>query len=311
MRKIFLLTVLVALSFACSDKKEVEAIKLTTFKDKLSYTLGADHARAISESGDPNFSKYDIDEIMKGFKLGLKDEKAFDEGCKNTMQALFGASGQEFNQKYAKDGSNCIGKISGIFFSNGWKQKGGFEKIDMDKVMIGFEQGLRKIDTLVPRTEQATLIQNFMSDLNKMSGVKMIEKAKKIPNVKITASGLVLETILEGKGGSPAPGDDVYAHYILINAKGDTLQNSYDMVTKYKQPLKPFSLNQVVAGWQEGIPMMKKGGKYHLYLPFHLAYGEQGMFNPQSNTYDIQPFESLYFFIELMNYGKPGTLSAK
>lgn len=136
-----------------------------------------------------------------------------------------------------------------------------------------------------------------------------MEKAKKIPSAKITSSGLVLETLQAGKGGSPSAGDDVLAHYILMNSLGDTLQSSFEMVEKYKQPLNAFSLSGVVPGWQEGMPMMQKGGKYHLYLPFQLGYGEAGMFNPNTNSYDIQPYESLVFYIELINFGKPGTLT--
>jgi FKBP-type peptidyl-prolyl cis-trans isomerase FklB len=78
-----------------------------------------------------------------------------------------------------------------------------------------------------------------------------------------------------------------------------------------KQPLQAFNLTGVVAGWQEGFPLMKKGGIYKLYLPFHLAYGEEGMFNQQTQSYQIQPFESLVFYIELIDYGKAGSLTKK
>lgn len=294
---------------ACSESKKQDILVLNTFKDKLSYTLGADHARAISESGDKNFNKYDLEEIVKGFKEGIKNEKAFDENCKATMKKLFGQSGTDFNKNYVKDGSNCIGKISGMFFTSGWKPKRAFDKINMEKVIIGFEHGLRKIDTIVPKAEQSSMIQNFIADLNKQNGIKMMENAKKLKNTKTTKSGIVLQTLSEGNGGSPASGDDVLAHYILMNALGDTLQSSFKMVELYKQPLNAFSLLSVVPGWQEGFPMMKKGGKYKLYIPFHLAYGEAGMFNPQTQSYDIQPYESLVFYIELINYGKPGSLS--
>ncbi|MGV3630714.1 MAG: FKBP-type peptidyl-prolyl cis-trans isomerase [Bacteroidota bacterium] len=310
MKNLIIYSLLLVVAAACGNKTaEQETIELKSFKDKLSYTLGADHARAISESGDPNFDKYDVDEILKGFREGLKNDKAFDQDCKSTMSSLFGQSGQEFNQKYAKQGSNCIGKISGIFFASGWKQKKAMSKIDMQKVLIGFEHGLRKADTLVPRTEQATMIQEFMADLNKMNGAALMEKAMNKKNVIVTQSGIVLETLKEGTGGKPAPGDDVLANYILMNSLGDTLQNSFEMAAKYNQPLKPFSLSEVVAGWQEGMPLMKKGGTYRLYIPFHLAWGEQGMFNPQTQSYEIQPYETVVFYIELLNYGKPGSLT--
>lgn len=308
MREVALLTFVGLFILSCGEKNGAKTIELKTFKDKLSYSLGADHARAISESGDPNFDKYNILEMVLGFKEGLKNEKAFGKDCQATMSKLFGNNGSEFNQSFSKEGSNCIGKISGVFFMSGWKQKNALSKIDIEKVIIGFEEGLKKTDSIIPRMEQATMVQNFMTDMNKFNGIKMIESAKKRKNAVTTASGIIVETIKDGTGGKPSPGDDILAHYILVNATGDTLQNSYEMVEQYQQSLTPFSLLAVVPGWQEGIPLMKKGGKYRLYLPYHLAYGEQGMFNEHSQSYEIQPYESLVFTIELLNYGKPGSL---
>lgn len=294
---------------ACKETKTEEKIELNSAADRLAYSLGADHARSISESGDPYFSRYNVDEIVKGFEIGLKDEKAFDDACKTTMNGLFGPTGQDFDTTYLKAGSLCLGKLSGMVFQTSWTRKGAMDKIDYKNVIIGFKHGLTGADTVVDRTEQSQIIQDFFEDLNKINGTKMLDNAKKKSSTEVTTSGIVLETIELGKGGKPAPGDDVLAHYILMNSMGDTLQSSFEMVEKYNQPLNPFSLAAVVPGWQEGMPMMNKGGKYKLYLPYNLAYGERGMFNQQTNSYDIQPYEALVFYIELIDYGKPGSLS--
>jgi len=312
MKKLLFSLPFLFLFVACGDKneaKEEEAVVLDTFKDKLSYALGADHAHSISESGDPYFEKYDIEELVKGFKAGVKDENAFDKGCKDIMQKLYGNQGQQFDSTYAKEGSNCLGKLSGIVFQASWKKKGALEKIDQEKAAAGFRHGLLKADTLIDKGEQAIMIKDFFEDLNKLNGARMMDEAKAKPNVKVTQSGLVLETLEEGKGGSPAKGDDVLANYILMNSLGDTLQSSFDMQKLYNQPLTAFSLSGVVQGWQEGMPMMKKGGKYLLYIPFHMGWGEAGAFNQRTNAYDIQPYESLVFYVELLNYGKPGSLT--
>lgn len=311
MKKAILLLPVFFLFLSCGDKKtqDAEVVKLDSFTDKLSYSLGADHAHSISQSGDPYFDKYKIDELVKGFEEGFKNEKAFDEACNETMRKLYGPQGQHFDTTYIKEGSNCLGKLSGIVFQASWKKKGALEKINFKKAVIGFRHGLMKIDTLVSKADQSTMIQEFFQDLNKMNGTRLIDKAKKLPNAKVTPSGIVLETIQEGTGPNPEKGGDILAHYILMNSMGDTLQSSFEMVEKYKQPLNAFSLAGVVQGWQEGMPMMKKGGKYRLYVPFQLAYGDQGMFNPQSNSYDIQPYESLVFYIELLNCGKAGSLT--
>ena len=81
--------------------------------------------------------------------------------------------------------------------------------------------------------------------------------------------------------------DDVEAHYILTNAVGDTMESSFDR----GQPLK-ISLQSVIPGWTMSFPQLKKGGKYRLFIPSELAY-KQG---------------ALCFYIELVNYGKAGTI---
>ena len=309
MKKYILLSAVGLLLFACASSEYKEVVKLTTFKDRISYALGADHARAITESGDKNFIKYDLEKMVVGFEQGLKNKDAFDKGCEATIKKLFGNSGRAFDAEHAVAGSECIGKLSGVIFNSSWTKNKALDKIDLKLVIKGFTDGLHKSDTIIKRDEQSMMIQNFMFDMYKLNGEKLLSDAKKLPGVKILPSGIVVQTIKEGTGTNPTKGGDVLAHYILMNALGDTLQSSFDMVEIYKQPLTPFGLANVIQGWQEGIPTMKKGGTYKLYVPYHLAYGEQGMFNPQSKKYDIQPYQSLVFYIELINHGPAGTLT--
>jgi hypothetical protein len=68
--------------FSCTDNTaESEALPLTTLKQQISYLIGADHAQQIIK--DPNFSKYNKEELVKGFEVGLDDGSnvlGFDEG---------------------------------------------------------------------------------------------------------------------------------------------------------------------------------------------------------------------------------------
>ena len=52
----------------------------------------------------------------------------------------------------------------------------------------------------------------------------------------------------------------------------------------------------VIPGWTYAIPKMKVGGKYMLYIPWEMAYGEQ------------EGRQSLCFEIELIARGKKGEL---
>ena len=55
-----------------------------------------------------------------------------------------------------------------------------------------------------------------------------------------------------------------------------------------------FPLDGVIAGWTEGVALMKEGAKYQLYIPSELAYGSHGAGG------DIGPDETLIFDVELI-----------
>ncbi len=75
----------------------------------------------------------------------------------------------------------------------------------------------------------------------------------------------------EGTGEVVQPGATVTAHYTGALAKDGTIfQSSHD----FGQPI-PFSLNEVIKGWTEGVPGMKVGGKRRLIIPAAMAYGPQ------------------------------------
>jgi FKBP-type peptidyl-prolyl cis-trans isomerase len=53
-------------------------------------------------------------------------------------------------------------------------------------------------------------------------------------------------------------------------------------------------LNGVIRGWTEALQLMKVGGKYKIFVPSDLAYGERGMGG-------IGPGTTLIFDIELLD----------
>jgi peptidylprolyl isomerase len=115
-----------------------------------------------------------------------------------------------------------------------------------------------------------------------------------------TASGLQYIIVEEGTGPSPEPGDLVQVHYTGLLEDGTTFDSSYDR----GEPIQfPLGQGIVIPGWDEGITLLKVGGKGKLIIPPELAYGEAGAGGV------IPPNATLYFEVELVDI-PPGSPDA-
>lgn len=111
--------------------------------------------------------------------------------------------------------------------------------------------------------------------------------------VKPTPSGLYYIEKTKGKGTSPVNGMKVKVHYTGTLLDGTKFDSSLDR----KQPFEfVLGQGQVIKGWDEGIALMKKGGKARLVIPSAIAYGDAG------RTPTIPPSATLVFDIELLDF---------
>ncbi|MFP6900366.1 MAG: FKBP-type peptidyl-prolyl cis-trans isomerase, partial [Opitutales bacterium] len=127
-----------------------------------------------------------------------------------------------------------------------------------------------------------------LAEKNLEAGKKFLVENKKREGVVTLESGLQYEVLTEGNGTSPAADDEVQVHYHGTLIDGDVFDSSLD-----RGEPSGFNLGKVVAGWTEGIPMMKEGGKRKFFIPPELAYKEAGRGN-------IGPNETLVFEVELL-----------
>ena len=102
-------------------------------------------------------------------------------------------------------------------------------------------------------------------------------------------SGLVFQSLVDGKGASPAATDVVKVHYRGTFPDGKEFDSSY----KRGEPTE-FPLNGVIPCWTEGVQLMKVGGKARLTCPPGIAYGTRGAGGV------IPPNATLTFEIELV-----------
>lgn len=109
------------------------------------------------------------------------------------------------------------------------------------------------------------------------------------------ATKLEVKDIIPGTGETVQQGATVTAHYVGV---GQQTKKEFDSSWERGQPAT-FPLDQVIPGWQQGIPGMKVGGRRELIIPGELAYGAQG--NPPT----IQPNETLVFVIDLVSAQNP------
>ena len=85
-----------------------------------------------------------------------------------------------------------------------------------------------------------------------------------------TASGIASRVLTKGTGTAhPKATDQVKVHYSGWTTDGKLFDSS---ITR-NEPIV-FPLNQVIAGWTEGVQLMVEGEKRRLWIPGKLAYGD-------------------------------------
>ncbi|MGZ3650317.1 MAG: FKBP-type peptidyl-prolyl cis-trans isomerase [Bdellovibrionota bacterium] len=124
---------------------------------------------------------------------------------------------------------------------------------------------------------------------------KVADKSATAKPLKVTKDdGLVIEDLKVGTGMEAKEGSRVRVHYkgTFMNGKEFDSNTSESL-----EKISPFTLDagHLIAGWVEGIPGMKVGGKRKLKVPFKLAYGEAG--TPDGS---IPPRADLNFEVELL-----------
>ena len=129
----------------------------------------------------------------------------------------------------------------------------------------------------------------IMSDIALAKGEKFLEDNAKKEGVVVTASGLQYKILTPGTGRSPKATDTVEVHYEGTLIDGTVFDSSY----RRKESIE-FPLNQVIAGWTEGVQLMQEGAKYRFYIPSRLAYGSRGAGGV------IGPNQALIFDVELI-----------
>ena len=125
---------------------------------------------------------------------------------------------------------------------------------------------------------------------NAAEGAAFLAKNKAVKGVHVTPSGLQYLVLRQGAGPRPKASDRVRVNYEGKLLDGTVFDSSYAR----GEPAE-FALDQVIAGWTEGLTLMPVGSKYRFWIPANIAYGDKG--TPGG---PIPPNATLQFDVELM-----------
>ena len=128
---------------------------------------------------------------------------------------------------------------------------------------------------------------------NKTQGEKFLADNKTEEGVTTLPSGLQYKVLKAGSGPKPGLHDQVTVHYTGTLIDGTV----FDSSVQRGQPAS-FAVNGVIPGWTEALQLMNTGSKWQLFIPYNLAYGEQGAGEK------IGPYSTLIFEVELLKIGK-------
>ncbi|MES1965885.1 FKBP-type peptidyl-prolyl cis-trans isomerase [Psychrobacter sp. AH5] len=194
-----------------------------------------------------------------------------------------------------------VGYSLGYMMAEG--NKDAIVDLDLDTFEQGFRDGYQGKDSALTQEQMEEVLvayqkeqeEKFVSDMqtkaaeNTAKGEAYLAENAKKEGVKTTASGLQYKVLTAGTGKSPKATDVVEVNYEGKLIDGTVFDSSYER----GEPIE-FPLNQVIAGWTEGLQLMKEGGKYEFYIPADLAYGEAG-------NQGIEPNSTLIFTVELLS----------
>ena len=145
------------------------------------------------------------------------------------------------------------------------------------------------IEFLQRRDAERKSEQAKLGEAAKRAGEEYLEKNAARSGVTVLPSGLQYEVVREGTGRKPKDTDSVKCHYEGTLVDGTV----FDSSRRRGEPAV-FPLNGVIRGWTEGLQLMQEGAVYRFFIPYNLAYGENGA------GASIPPYAALVFEVELI-----------
>ena len=179
----------------------------------------------------------------------------------------------------------------------------GASELNIDDFAQAIKDVIAGAELKVQHREAQQIVQDYFAEQEKKINAQRAEQGKaqkeagekylaenaKKEGVITTKSGLQYKVLQEGNGKQPTAKDTVKCHYEGFLIDGTV----FDSSVQRGEPAT-FPLQQVIAGWTEGLQLMKEGAKFRFFIPYRLGYGEDGA------GASIPPYATLIFDVELI-----------
>ena len=262
----------------------VEAFKLATSSDSISYTAGmtstvglvnyllqqkvdtaymADFVNGFNEAVSKNLD----DPKQKAYMMGISiAQQLVDRMLPGVKKELEGTADSIVSSAFFKG------------FCDAMMQDTTFFKVsDAEKSFKA------KMETIQAEKEER------LYGANRNAGRQFLAENAKKDGVITLPSGLQYKVLTQGTGAVPTTSDKVQVHYegrLIDGTVFDASRNHGDEPAEFRP-------TDVIKGWTEALTMMPVGSKWQVYIPFELAYGSR-------DAGQIKPYSALIFDIELV-----------
>jgi len=203
----------------------------------------------------------------------------------------------------AQDVSTEKGKLS---YAVGWdigediKRRG--TEFDVDTIITAIRDSAAGRDSQVPTEEMTTLLTALqqkvrqeqaeafrkLAEENQQKSTEFLAANAAKSGVVVLPSGVQYRIIDEGEGARPGMESTVKVHYRGSKMNGLEFDSSFARGVP-----EEFTVNSVLRGWQEVLPLMKTGATWQVFVPPEMAFGARG--NPP-----VGPNEALTFDLKLV-----------